>query len=407
MAPPRRCWSGSRTLVIPCTVRPVIHMTRCVLAFVLLLVLGCEPGSRDRLDGEVDPQLEPDGAGDVAQDCEGPDASCDAQPQRGDTGATDARAGSDAPSAEASTFSSDAAAARDAQGLDAQGLDAQALDAQTLDAASLDGAALTDGHSPEAAAPDAQLPEAGVPHAAEWRGTLITWLGRDESSFVSRPHQIELISAESGLRFEPPVTATNGTAGKFRLQVPDSRPHWVHVVGQGPVTDSMSTYDSLTLWVPASGDQLVRIATLGTAATAETTGWFTARPDHVSVQGAVYRVDATGRRVGRIGCAKIFLDNLPSPALSADQRYIDGVLPTPLDRRSRTQRTGQWYFGNVAPGQHTFKASVDDGQSFLGQTTVYVPMARKDASGPFKHVAVILDIDVPGPDPTPVSCPAD
>jgi hypothetical protein len=372
-------------------------MTRCVLGFVLLLILGCEARSRDAaLDGAVDPQLEPDGAGDVTQDCEGPDASCDVQTQR-DTGATDARSGSDAASAETSTSRSDAAAA----------LDAQTLDAQARDAASFDSGALTDAHSPEAAAADAQLPEAGGPDAAEWRGTLISWLGADESAFVSRPHQIELISVESGLRFQPPVITVTDTIGKFRLQVPDSRPHWVHVLGQGPATDPQSTYDSLTLWVPASGDTLVRIAVVGTAATAETTGQFTARPDHVSVQGTVYRVDVRGRRVGMIGCAKIFLDNLPSPALSADQRYFDEVLPTLLDRQNRTQRTGKWYFGNVAPGRHTFKASVDDGQSFLAQTTAYVPVARQDASGAFKHVVVILDIDVPGPDPTPASCPED
>jgi hypothetical protein len=362
----------------------------------LLLLLGCETSSPgEEVDSAVGAQAEQDGA----RGCARLDASCDA-------GTTDARSSSnDARSADASPAAGPDAQALDAQALDAQSPDAQIGDAQTLDATSLDSAAPGDARTTEAATADAQRPEAGVPQPAEWRGTLVSLLAVDESSFITQPHQVELMSAETGLRLEPAVITSTGPDGKFRLQVPDSRPYWVHVLGQGSVTDSDATYDSLTLWVPESGDKLVRIGTIGTVATSETTANFVSKDDHVPVQGTVYRVDTTGRRIGMVGCAKIFLDDLPSPALVADQRYVDGVLPTTLAKQARTERSGRWYFGNIAPGLHTFKVSLDEGQTFLAQTTVYVPLARQDASSPFKATLVHLGIDVPGPDPTPANCP--
>ncbi|HEX6246197.1 MAG TPA: hypothetical protein VFZ61_34975, partial [Polyangiales bacterium] len=182
---------------------------------------------------------------------------------------------------------------------------------------------------------------------------------------------------------------------------------WLHATGVGSASQQESTYDAMTLWAPSSGDTLLRNSAVGTATTPELTGGFVPRPDHTAVWGAVYRVDATGKRIGTVGCAQIFLDDLPSPASTADQRYILGVLPTTIDRQVRTERSGRWFFGNIKPGRHTFKVSVDNGQTFIAEKTVYVPLARENALSEYKAIMVNMGIDVPGPDPTPADCPAD
>ena len=103
----------------------------------------------------------------------------------------------------------------------------------------------------------------------------------------------------------------------------------------------------------------------------------------------------------------IFLDQLPHPATSADQRYGGGLLPTTLDRLSRTDRSGQWLFGNVQPGLHTFKVSLDGGRTFIASKTVYIPLARREALGEYKSILVNMGIDVSGPYLTPADCPPD
>jgi hypothetical protein len=259
----------------------------------------------------------------------------------------------------------------------------------------------------DAAYPDAQLTDAAVVLPAPWEGTLIKQLGTSAADFVAEQHALSLVSAEGPEAPPPFVFATTNQVGGFSVQPPDRRDYWLHVAGNGSAGAPESTNDSLTLWAPRSGDTLARIGNVGTAGVFETTAGFSASADRVAIQGTVYRVDPTGKRTGTIGCAKIYLDNLASPALDVAQRYVSGTLPAPLHSLERTERSGRWFFGNVAPGLHTFRVSVDDGQTFLATKTVYVPFARKDARGDAKAMMVFMGIDVPGADPTPANCPAD
>jgi len=247
--------------------------------------------------------------------------------------------------------------------------------------------------------------------------TLIQVLGQDENAFISTPHKVQLLHLD-GTKFDPPVEAMSNTMGKFTAKgQPCGTEAWIHVPGVGPASDNMSTYDSLSLSAPDSGDNLIRISTVGTAATAETTGKFTSDPERIAIGAAVYTVDGTGRRTGSVGCAKVYMDGDMHPAPNTDQRYISGVLPTTWDVLSMTQRSGKFYFGNVVKGNHTFKVTMDDGATFLdlrqpdGSTaksvTINVPFARKDATSEFKSFLVLFGVDVVGGNPTPASCPED
>jgi hypothetical protein len=210
----------------------------------------------------------------------------------------------------------------------------------------------------------------------------------------------------------------SNTSGKFTISgVPCSQKNaWIHVTGSGTTKDD--TYDSLSLSAPDSKDDLIRISLVGTVATAESTGGFKSDPTKVAIGGAVYRVDSTGKRVGTIGCAQIYMDGDAHPKEGVDQRYVQGVLPTTWETRQKTERTGKFYFGNVDKGEHTFKVSVDGGKTFLklrptegGENIdalpVKVPFVRNDAKGPYKSFLVLFGIDVPGADPTPSDCPPD
>lgn len=247
--------------------------------------------------------------------------------------------------------------------------------------------------------------------------TLIQVLGSTANDFVATPHKIEVIDGD-GKALNPPITAMSDTSGKFTISgVPcEQKNAWIHVTGSGTTKDD--TYDSLSLSAPDSQDNLIRISLVGTVATAESTGGFKSDPTKVAIGGAVYRVDDTGKRVGTIGCAQIYMDGDAHPKEGVDQRYVQGVLPTTWEMRQKTERTGKFYFGNVDKGEHTFKVSVDGGKTFLklrpteggdliDALPVKVPFVRNDASGPYKSFLVLFGIDVPGADPTPADCPPD
>jgi hypothetical protein len=244
--------------------------------------------------------------------------------------------------------------------------------------------------------------------------TLIQVLGQDESAFISQPHMFVGLKPD-GTGYDPPVTAMSNTSGQATLKgrACTEEPGWIHVIGYGPASDSMSTYDSLTLSAPDSGDNLIRISTVGTAATAETTGMFKADQSKIAIGGAVYISDSTGKRTGSIGCAQVYMDGTEHPAPGTDQRYIKGVLPTTWDKLQETELSGKFYFGNVGKGVHKFKVSLDKGATFVdlrkwdGSTTkeleINIPFNRDDAKGEFKSFLVLFGIDVPG-GKTPAGC---
>lgn len=238
--------------------------------------------------------------------------------------------------------------------------------------------------------------------------TLVTVLSQDPSGFIGTPHEVELLDATTGLPFTPAFKTTSGKGtGEISFdKVPCGTRAWIHTKGVGAAADSKSTYDSLNLFVPRSGEKLVRISTSGTAASAEATGGFVGKADQVGVGGAVYSVDGNGKHTGTVGCATIHIDDQPHPATRYDQRYVASTgLPTSLEKQTQTLTSGKFYFGNLPPGKHTFRVSLDKGQTFLGEPLELVlPFARKDAAGEFKNVLVLFEIGIPGPNPTPKGC---
>jgi hypothetical protein len=250
--------------------------------------------------------------------------------------------------------------------------------------------------------------EAGTCYEPERRMTLVNVLAQDPAGYIAPSHEVEVLDAVTGKAFDPPIRATTTRGnGQFILKgLPCKTKAWIHVTGAGPVNEGGSTYDSLGLHVPESGEGLVRISTVGTASSAEATGGFTGKPELVSLGGAVYSVDASGKRVGSVGCATVHVDDEPQPARSVDQRYVASTgLPTTLEKLTQTRRSGQFYFGNLKPGLHKFRVSLDGGATFIGTPLeLTLPFARQDAKGEFKSMLVLAGIDIGGPNPTPASC---
>jgi hypothetical protein len=105
----------------------------------------------------------------------------------------------------------------------------------------------------------------------------------------------------------------------------------------------------------------------------------------------------------------VFLDDQPHPATSVAQRYnaANGI-PTTLRRLDKTlANSGRFYFGNLPKGQHTLKVSLDDGDTFIAERSVFVGKTRAEAESPFKSLLYLVGIDVKGPNPTPANCPSE
>jgi hypothetical protein len=259
------------------------------------------------------------------------------------------------------------------------------------------------------------LPDVGPPPAGNDGGasapetpTLVSILAPDESGYIATAHTVHVLRAVDGMPFDPPIQLTTSpNNGQFLLPpATDGVPITLHVVGVGAANNVASTFDALKLNFDASSDPLLRVQSNGTAALGATVGAYTAWQDRAELMVSVSFVSG-GQRVGAVGCAKAFLDDDPSAAQAADLRYVGANrLPTTLERQSATLRgEGRFQFGNITKGAHTLRVSVDDGASFIAEVPVYVPLTREEASSAYKSVHAELDIEVPGPDPTPADCP--
>lgn len=241
--------------------------------------------------------------------------------------------------------------------------------------------------------------------------TLVSILAGDPSGFIATPHTIYGLMASNGQPLSPPLQVTtspnDGTFAIPPLPSIPALPLTLHAVGQGSATNPSGTFDALKLDYDASKDALLRIQTVGTATIVQTTGGYTAKSDRAELMVSVFYSDATGKRVGTVGCAKAFLDGDANAAAEADLRYVAASrLPTTLAQLPWTLRSkGALWFGNISKGAHTLRVSIDDGASFLAEVPFYVPITRAEALGEVKAVHIELDVDVPGPNPTPASCP--
>ncbi|MEY4513424.1 MAG: hypothetical protein RLZZ450_5546, partial [Pseudomonadota bacterium] len=181
--------------------------------------------------------------------------------------------------------------------------------------------------------------------------------------------------------------------------------HIMYVHGTG--TGSDGTTDTVLLNADVDiHDPLIRISTAGLGPLAGQTGGFTDRPDRAALTGAVYWL-VDNKRMGTIGCAKVYLDGLTGPDADSEQRYTGSSgLPVTLDMQSQTLKTGVFYFANIKPGAHTMKVSLDDGKTFIGEETkFYIPFARTEAKSDTKTVLAQLAFYVKGPsNPTPSTC---
>jgi hypothetical protein len=66
-------------------------------------------------------------------------------------------------------------------------------------------------------------------------------------------------------------------------------------------------------------------------------------------------------------------------------------------------RPGDYTYA-VVKGKHTLKVSLDGGKSFIAEKSIYVPIARAEASSEFKAIQYFVGIDIKGLNPTPASC---
>ncbi len=272
-----------------------------------------------------------------------------------------------------------------------------------------------DGETPSNAPADAgpSVPSDGeakpAPATVDIEGCVVPVLGTNCGDALPVPHQVQLLNAKTG---EPLAgfKTTTGAGGRYSFKnVPGNIEVAVHAIGVGAPSESASTYDSISIYVPNTGEEVLRVSTVGTAGLAGAAADFKPLDERAPVTGAVYQVDATGKRIGQIGCAKVFLDGEPHPATSADQRYnAVNSIPTTLRKLDKTlANSGRFYFGNIPKGQHTLKVSLDDGKSFIAERSLFVGRARMEAESPFKSVLYLVAIDVMGPNPTPAGCPTE
>jgi serine/threonine protein kinase len=177
---------------------------------------------------------------------------------------------------------------------------------------------------------------------------------------------------------------------------------------RGEMTNGADTYDTVIANASRlNGDKLLRISSSGTLSLANNSGGYANKPDRAAVAGIVYWSPG-GVRKGAVGCAKIFVDGKTANDTDQDQLYnAASGLPTTLDKQSQTLKAGRYFIANMTVGQHSIRASLDNGTTFLGTapTTFLVPFPRSEASSTTKAVLVqaSIDIDVPT-NPTPATC---
>jgi hypothetical protein len=256
---------------------------------------------------------------------------------------------------------------------------------------------------------DAGTPPGGDGAVAQtlvtYNGTLVPILAVDTTAPVAVPHLIELLDNTTGQPLVPPVS-TMSVAGTGAIALTGPRgQHIMYVHGTG--TGSEGTTDTVLLNADVDiHDPLIRISTAGLGPIAGQTGGFTEVPDRAALTGAVYWL-VDNKRMGTIGCAKVYLDGLTAPDTDSGQLYTGASgLPVPLSMQSQTLKTGVFYFANIKPGAHTMKVSLDEGKTFIGEETkFYIPFPRSQAKSETKAVLAQLAFYVRGPsNPTPSTC---
>jgi len=249
--------------------------------------------------------------------------------------------------------------------------------------------------------------EGGTPAATvTYRGTLVPILAVDTSAPIAVPHLIELLDNDTGKPLSPAVsTMTVAGTGAITLIGPPG-PHLMYVHGTG--TGGESTVDTILANADVElYDPLVRISNEGLAGIAGGSGDFKDMPDRAALTGAVYWTP-NKKRSGTVGCAKIYIDNQTGPDVDQGQRYTAASgLPVPIAAQSQTGTSGVFYFANVKTGMHTFKVSLDDGKTFIGnEHKVFVPFSNAEAKSEYKAVLIQMAFDIDAPaNPTLASCP--
>jgi hypothetical protein len=239
--------------------------------------------------------------------------------------------------------------------------------------------------------------------------TLVPITADDNSAPILTPHEVELYDSATGKPLSPAVKGTTSSKdGTITNKIPVDKVVAIYIKGEGAKDEPTSTYDTMIVnYNPDAKETLLRISSAGTKSLAESTAVFKSRDDRAALTGAIYWTPGGGTIKGVVGCAKIFVDDETGAAEDYDQRYLGkSPLPATLADQDQTSRRGQFYFGNISTGEHTFKVSLDDGETFIADATVVLPFTRADAQSETKAFIYQLGfyIDLPA-NPTPASCP--
>jgi hypothetical protein len=248
--------------------------------------------------------------------------------------------------------------------------------------------------------------DGGTDTGKSYTSTLVGITATNADAPILVSHRVELLDGEEKPLNPALVSMTSSVDGKVTL-TPTADAKSIYVTGVGPAGGMTSTYDTIVAnhnW--DSGESLLRISSAGTLSVAETTGGFTANPDRAAVSGAVYWTTDGKQRKGAVGCAKLFLDGASAPDEDAAQRYVamSGLPGKLADQPHTFPGRGQFYIGNLKTGNHTIKATLEDG-TVLGEKSFYVGKTRAMAASPTKSILYQIAIDITAPtNPTPATC---
>jgi hypothetical protein len=256
------------------------------------------------------------------------------------------------------------------------------------------------------------LPESGDIAGEVLALTLVSWPSAESGGYIFDSHEI-LVLDETGAPWIPEIrTRTQRGSGRFAIRgLPADTLPSLHVIGQA--TGPSGSHDSVLLHYDRSaGMPFVALASNGTTQVAQTTSLVTNRPDRAALWGTIYWRPRGGVRQDSVGCALVALDGAPvGDDLGSGLRYVYDLLPTlEGDSMEIDQTVGgsrrSFYYGNIAPGPHTVRVSLDGGKSFVAESSFVIGRTRADALGVAREIAYDLAIDVEASsDPTPRDCP--
>lgn len=244
--------------------------------------------------------------------------------------------------------------------------------------------------------------------------TLVSWF--DGDPIVGESYEVRLLEA-------PPTgtPTTRGSAlqsdpetGELQLPMASERGTTVfHVLGSsyavedGFETIVFDTYDSVLLnfsW--QHGDRRIRVPLVEMAGFEQAIAQVVPELDRAALTGHVYGGPANEVR-GSVACAELFLDDA-STGMDQDaaQRYLaSNRLPAAPQDQTHTSSSGGFYFGNLSPGTHRMRVTLDGGQTFVADEKVAITMVRADAWGPAELMLYQFDMHVDATsDPTPSDC---